>query len=181
MDMRNNYIGKDCRDAILEALMHNHSIATFCMIPLQSLQEGSLVELDLSNRGLNVDEAAILAHYLEDTGISEYETVTVENLVAFHTVYDPNLVGQEETFLKLYSTSGLLHECEVAYGATPSVSIIRKENTSLVKFTFSGTGTDQKLAKPVTLEVSMAEACFSNSNLGPSGAIMLAAFLPKCR
>ena len=53
-----------------------------------------------------------------------------------------------------------------------------------MKFTISG---DQyydngfKDAPPVTIEASMAEADFSGKRLGTSGAIMLAAFLPKCR
>ena len=55
---------------------------------------------------------------------------------------------------------------------------------ALVKFTISG---DQyydngfKDAPPVTIEASMTEADFSGKHLGTSGAIMLAAFLPKCR
>ena len=59
-----------------------------------------------------------------------------------------------------------------------------KTNGALVKFTISG---DQyfdngyKDAPPVTIEASMTEADFSGKRLGTSGAIMLAAFLPKCQ
>ena len=49
---------------------------------------------------------------------------------------------------------------------------------ALVKFTFSG---DEYDSKPVTIESSMTEANFSGKLLQASGAIMLAAFLPKCR
>ena len=38
-----------------------------------------------------------------------------------------------------------------------------------------------KDAPPVTIEASMTEADFSGKHLGPPGAIMLAAFLPKCK
>eukprot|EP00935_MAST-01C_sp_MAST-1C-sp1_P000241 g241.t1 len=50
---------------------------------------------------------------------------------------------------------------------------------ALVKFTFSGQ-VDGDKGPPVTMETSMVEADFSGKELGVSGAIMLAAFLPKC-
>ena len=50
---------------------------------------------------------------------------------------------------------------------------------ALVKFTFSGDDTYN--SEPVTIESSMTEADFSGKRLQASGAIMLAAFLPKCR
>ena len=56
-----------------------------------------------------------------------------------------------------------------------------------MKFTISGNKyyddvwKDWKDAPPVTIEASMNEADFSDEHLGASGAIMLAAFLPKCQ
>ena len=51
---------------------------------------------------------------------------------------------------------------------------------AMAKFTFSGmVGTRE--GPPVTAETSMTEADFSKKMLGASGAIMLAAFLPKCQ
>ena len=47
----------------------------------------------------------------------------------------------------------------------------------MAKFTFSGY--TYKEGPPVTIETSMTEADFSSKKLGPSGAIMLAAFLPS--
>jgi hypothetical protein len=43
--------------------------------------------------------------------------------------------------------------------------------------TFSG---DRYDSNPVTMETSMVEADFGGKYLGESGAIMAAAFLPKC-
>jgi hypothetical protein len=43
-------------------------------------------------------------------------------------------------------------------------------------FTFSG---DDEDSEPVTMETSMVEADFSRKGVGVSGAIMVAAFLPK--
>jgi len=53
-----------------------------------------------------------------------------------------------------------------------------KNSGALVKFTISGDDFD---SKPVTLETTMTEANFSGKALQASGAIMLAAFLPKCQ
>ena len=49
---------------------------------------------------------------------------------------------------------------------------------ALAKFSISG---DQGYSAPVTIETSMTEADFSGKCLMASGAIMLAAFLPKCQ
>ena len=49
---------------------------------------------------------------------------------------------------------------------------------ALAKFTFDGSGYQ---SQPVTMESSMTEADFSGKNLYAAGAIMLAAFLPKCQ
>ena len=53
-----------------------------------------------------------------------------------------------------------------------------KDNGAMKKLTISG---DKHWSKPVTIETSMTEAAFSGKGLGVSGAMMLAAFLPKCR
>ena len=49
----------------------------------------------------------------------------------------------------------------------------------MAKFTFSGYTYEE--GPPVTIETSMTKVDFSNKNLGTSGAIMLASFLPKCQ
>jgi hypothetical protein len=52
-----------------------------------------------------------------------------------------------------------------------------RDNGALLEITFSGDG---RGSKPVTMESSMVEADFGGKGLGRSGAIMVAAFLPKC-
>jgi hypothetical protein len=57
-----------------------------------------------------------------------------------------------------------------------------KDMGVLSKFTFSGDGVHWGYnSKPVTMEVSMAEADMSGAELGVSGAMLLAGFLPKCQ
>jgi hypothetical protein len=52
-----------------------------------------------------------------------------------------------------------------------------KDMRAILKFTFSGDDN----SKPVTMETSLVEADFCEKGLGESGALMVAAFLPKCR
>jgi hypothetical protein len=49
---------------------------------------------------------------------------------------------------------------------------------ALSTFTFSG---DYDSSRPVTMETTMTEADFSGKELGVSGGMMVAAFLPKCQ
>jgi hypothetical protein len=51
------------------------------------------------------------------------------------------------------------------------------KNNGLTKIVFSGD--DNR--KSVTMDITMTAADFSEKGLGLSGAIMLSAFLPKCR
>jgi hypothetical protein len=49
---------------------------------------------------------------------------------------------------------------------------------AMSKFTFSG---DESWSKPVTMETTITEADFSGTDLGVSGGMLVAAFLPKCQ
>ena len=52
-----------------------------------------------------------------------------------------------------------------------------RANGALTKLTISG---DFHASNPVTIQTFMTRADFSSEYIGASGAIMLAAFLPKC-
>jgi hypothetical protein len=56
-------------------------------------------------------------------------------------------------------------------------SLISSDNRAISTFTFSG----DVNSKSVTMETAMVVADFSGKGLGASGAIMAAAFLPKCK
>ena len=64
------------------------------------------------------------------------------------------------------------------------VAVIHFAKRALAKFTISGDryyNNGYKEPPPVTIETTMTEANFNGTHLGASGAIMLAAFLPKCQ
>jgi hypothetical protein len=56
--------------------------------------------------------------------------------------------------------------------------ISHKDNGALSTFTFSG---DYSSSEPVTIQTTITEADFSGKELGVSGGMMAAAFLPKCQ
>jgi hypothetical protein len=76
----------------------------------------------------------------------------------------------EETELDM---SGKQIGADGAIMLTPEIA----GNGAISTFTFSG---DEEESEPVTMEICMVEADFGGKCLGASGAIMAAAFLPKC-
>ena len=76
------------------------------------------------------------------------------------------------------------HQAESPEGSSPDGAVALadaiKNNEAMAKFTFCGM-VEGLGGAPVTIETSMTEADFSKKTLGTSGAIMLAAFLPKCQ
>ena len=118
---------------------------------------GALVSANLLNNGIDAEQAQNLA-----TVLKEHATLK-------------SLCGNtgDETELDM---SGKGIGADGAIMLVPEIAV----NGALAKFTFSGmvAGKD---GPPVTIETSMTEADFSNKKLGASGAIMLAAFLPKCQ
>lgn len=101
-----------------------------------------LKELDLSEQGdyysdfceyaLDSACAKELAVGLSTNGAISYDIVTHESLVAFHQEHDPELVGQEEHFLRDCTTKDLLTECEETYGSVPKVTVVPKAKGALV-------------------------------------------------
>jgi hypothetical protein len=73
-----------------------------------------------------------------------------------------------------YGTSGVWMGNGPGFAQELAVGI--KDNGALSQFIFSGDENDNT----VTMQTSMTDADFSGQGLGVSGAIMVAAFLPKC-
>jgi hypothetical protein len=62
-------------------------------------------------------------------------------------------------------------------GFAKELAVGISDNGALLMFTFSGDDSSE----PVTMETTMTEADFSGKELGASGGMMIAAFLPKCQ
>ena len=116
---------------------------------------GALIKFDISQNRLYAEGTKLVAQALKNNQV----------------MTDLNLSSNEMTDDGNYGTdlSGV-----IAIGnAIPTIG-------AMAKFTFSGY-TINGQGPPVTIETSMTKADFSGKKLGPSGAIMLAAFLPKCQ
>jgi hypothetical protein len=88
------------------------------------------------------------------------------------------------------SAQGGEHESRLDVPFARALAVGLRRNRHLYKFTFGGDNGmngsigerrgKQGVLTPSTMEVSMLEADFSNRRLGLRGAILVAAFLPKC-
>ena len=67
---------------------------------------------------------------------------------------------------------------ELYFGCAILLAPEIRANRSLASFTFSGDYVE--LSKPCTLKATDTEADFAGAYLGESGAILCAAFIPRC-
>ena len=59
-----NYITRDAADQLAKAVLEHASMTDFCGIPLVSLRENSITELDLENKGVGAPGAIVLSKLL---------------------------------------------------------------------------------------------------------------------
>ena len=115
---------------------------------------GALVNFDISSNELRAEGCKALADALKDNKIMKELNIS-SNYLASYSSYVNDM-------------SGVIAICD----AIPTMG-------ALTSLTISGDHSSQ--SKPVTIETTMTEADFTGKTLQASGAIMLAAFIPKCR
>jgi hypothetical protein len=122
--------------------------------------------------GIPSDNRAILSVNLLQNKIGIDQAETLASILKEHPTLK-SLCGNkgDETELDM-SSKGMDAEEAIMLAA----EII--DNGALSMFTFSG---DYSSSQPVTMETTMTEADFSGKELGLSGGMMVAAFLPKCQ
>jgi Ran GTPase-activating protein (RanGAP) involved in mRNA processing and transport len=113
----------------------------------------ALTLLDISDNGLCAKGTKLLAEALKSNQIMTALNISFNNM----------MFDGDNDFGDMSGVAALVD-------AMPGMGAISQ-------FTFSGDGDGNT---PVTMEISMTEADFSAKALGTSGAIMVAAFLPKC-
>ncbi len=176
IDMNNNGdIPNDLAEAIYQPVRMNK---------LRFMTEDkSLTELDISGIGFGPEGALVVADYIKNNGALKSLDISRNNIGQIVPLKDAPQGWAEHSdahykgwFRKKGDTGQWaqgLPEGAIAIAGAIST------NGALVRFTFSGD--DKHNGKPVTIESSTIEADFSGKVLQASGAIMLAAFLPKCR
>jgi hypothetical protein len=142
----------------------------------------SITELNLAKNDINADDAKILAPAIRDNGA-----------LSVLSLKDNRLATKEggKALAQALASNSTLKELDVSSnnwqsfgrwegdgsGFAQELAVGIKDNGAILQCTFSGDGEGNE---PVTMETSMVEADFSGKGLGISGAIMVAAFLPKC-
>eukprot|EP00935_MAST-01C_sp_MAST-1C-sp1_P001408 g1408.t1 len=143
-----------------------------------------ITEADLSGKELGDSGAIIVAAFLPKCHGNDIRLEGAKSLA--ETLKGNQRVTELDISSNRITDEAVYQNCKDMSGVTALADAIPTMG-ALVKFTISGEQyyddgfKDFKYAPPVTIEASMTEAEFSGKQLGTSGAIMLAAFLPKCR
>jgi hypothetical protein len=138
-------------------------------------------EADLSGLGMDADDAIILASELPDKeamtrlNLSNNVLLTQKGGRALGNMLKANAILKELDVSD--SGNGMYDHQKNGPGFAIAISEGLAGNGAILQFTFSGDSYD---STPVTMNTSMVEANFGGKDLGISGAIMVAAFLPKC-
>jgi hypothetical protein len=149
-----------------------------------------LRELDVSN---NVDGVIAASTKTDGPGFAQELAVGIKdngtmtsldvssNTIGLIDIFPDDWRSRDDDGQAPFIHAGGREQNVVPEGANSSAVIALanaiKDMGAMSKFTFSG---DSSWSKPVTMETTMTEADFSDKDLGASGAILLAAFLPKC-
>jgi hypothetical protein len=172
-----NRISNEQMAKIMANAMAKESMKILCDVPIK---DKALTALDVSGRHLGTEGALVLMGYLSchygalsKLDMSECMMVTLE---AGKALGDMLAINTVLTDLDVSKNVGMPFVLGIADGLS--------SNSALEKFTFGGDLLPSRAirsSKPVTLETSMTEADFTGKNLLGLGAIVLGAFLPKCK
>jgi hypothetical protein len=170
INVENNNIASEKEEEIYQKVrMNKLSIA---------LSDKSLTALDVSGIGFGAEGAKVVAQYFSDNRALLSLDMRANNLCnreAGKALSQMLTVNTVLTELDVSNNTGRAARDGPGFAKELSSGI--RDNGAILKFTFSG---DRSGSKPVTIETSMVEADFGGRGLGESGAIMIAAFLPKC-
>jgi hypothetical protein len=113
---------------------------------------GALLHFDISNNNIRAEGGKALVEALKGNQVITTLSIAKNNL-SFNSSSDKDMSG------------------------VAALADVISDMGALSTFTFSG---DRADSTPVTMETSMVEVDFGGKGLRASGAIMVAAFLPKC-
>jgi hypothetical protein len=173
VNLLKNDIGVEQARALVSILKEHPTLKSLCG------NNGDETELDMSGKMLEgaedaimlateiVNNGALLSLNLANNGLG----VEVPIEYGWKTVYDGGWKWKHADGREQQEAPPSEPRCSIAIAN--SIPDMR----AILQFTFSGDSYD---STPVTMETSMVEANFGGKGLGISGAIMVAAFLPKC-
>jgi hypothetical protein len=138
--------------------------------------------LDFSGQHLGAGDAVLIANDITNMGAGGVSTVIMHKfplpIQEIKAKAELDLSSKELSVLDAIVIAALLPlNVSGTLFFIPVIADISFDKGAILQFTFSGDSDD---SAPVTMETSMVEAYFCGKKLGISGAIMVAAFLPKC-
>jgi hypothetical protein len=164
---------KEMRE-IMAIAMGMGSMKILCEVPFKDKR---LTELDVSGKNLGREGALVVAEYLDGNGVLSKLDASDNDMFG-----DINKAGVTAWADALKGNTSLpepsLATPDLGGGGAQILADAISDTEALSTFTFSG---EYSSNEPVTMDTTMTEADFSGKELGVSGGMMVAAFLPKCR
>jgi hypothetical protein len=183
LDLSGNRIGKD-----LAGVTNSCGVVVIAKAMRMPQMKG-IQALDLSSNNITKGIQALL------DAIKELDGITTVNLLENNISYEEcclliEMLEEHPTLQSLCGNSGDetyldLGDKDFAVGDATMLAAEIVDNHSLTQLTFSGAvpSNQARFAErySVTMEASMTDADISHKALGPSGSILLASFLGKCK
>jgi hypothetical protein len=176
VNLIDNNIGVEQAQSLAIILKEHATLKSLCG------NSGNETELDMSDKNIGAEGAIMLA-----PEIAGKEAILSENHInncirVEHDRAFVSILKEHPTLKSLCGNNGYETELDMSgkmNGAEDAIMLVAEivDNGAISTFTFSG---DDQDSEPFTMETSMVEADFAGKYLGASGAIMVAAFLPKC-
>jgi hypothetical protein len=144
---------------------------------------GEETVLDMSGQNIGAEGAIMLAPEITDNGAISSVNFLKNNIGVEQARALVIILKEHSTLKSLCGNKGDETELDMSgkmNGAEDVIMLAAEiiDNGALSTFTFSG---DYSSNQPVTMETTITEADFSGKQLGVSGGMMVAAFLPKCQ
>jgi hypothetical protein len=175
-----NGIPKKEMKEIMAIATNKESMTILCGVPFK---DKAATELDISEKQLGDEGALVVAQYLDGSRalsianilgnkIGMKQLAMLQELMNFKPGL-ASLCGIEDSTTELN-----LSDLRLDAGDATLLASELPSKRALSKLTFVGNG---RVPLPVTMEISMTEADITGKDVGPVGASLVAAFLPKCR
>jgi Ran GTPase-activating protein (RanGAP) involved in mRNA processing and transport len=177
VNLLSNEIGEEQARALVKIKQAKPLLRTLCGLTMEE------TELDMSGRGLRPSDAILLASDVQDSEALVKLDISGNRLCGVFRgggTYDASglaALSKSISNLKELNISDNFLKDEGAKILAPAI----EDSRAMAKLTFCGNGgQDGGDGDSVTIESTMTEADFGSKKLDTGGAMLVAAFLPKC-
>jgi hypothetical protein len=175
VNLLKNSIGVDQAKDLVIILKEHPTLKSLCG------NKGNETELDMSRKMGGTEDAIMLAAEVVDNGaLTKFDISKNEIRAEAGKALAAGLKGNQVITELIIVDNQLVRDADFAIDMSGIIALadVIPDMGALSTFTFSG---DYSSSQPITMETTMTEADFSGKELGVSGGMMVAAFLPKCQ